>query len=149
MSDAQYKACGISMLTQKLALIMMLMMASTVSAGELKWRDSDEESESEVAYVDSVTKWGAWELDIEPAAGGLTPPSTGALNARDSRVTLRTNSISALAPPSQPPAVVQTPIMPPVVPSAPPAPPVTPPRPVAPTTFAPPGATPPTNVTFN
>ncbi|MBT8134385.1 MAG: hypothetical protein KJO03_07735, partial [Gammaproteobacteria bacterium] len=80
MSDAQYKACGISMLTQKLALIMMLMMASTVSAGELKWRDSDEESESEVAYVDSVTKWGAWELDIEPAAGGLTPPSTGALN---------------------------------------------------------------------
>jgi hypothetical protein len=126
MNDAQNKTCKHNIFTQKLALIIMLMTASTMSTAELKWKDSDQGSESEVAYVDSVTKWGAWELDIEPAAGGLTPPSTGALNARDSRVVLRTNSISALAPPtvSKPPAIIQSPIMPPVIPAAPPAPPV-------------------------
>ena len=116
MSDAQYKACGNSMFTQKLALIIMLMTASTLSAAELKWKDSDEDTESEVAYVDSVTQWGPWELDIEPAAGGLTPPSTGALNARDSRVSLRTNSIAALAPPPGQPVVPNAPApVPPIV----------------------------------
>ncbi len=124
MSDTQNKPCKHNMLTQKLALIFTLITASTMSAAELKWQDSDENSESEVAYVDSVTKWGAWELDIEPAAGGLTPPSTGALNARNSKVTLRTNSIAALAPPTKPPAIIQSPIIPPVIPAAPPAPPV-------------------------
>jgi hypothetical protein len=54
------------------------------------------------AYVDSVTQWGAWELDIEPAAGGITQADTGALKARNSKVSLRTNSISALAPPAPP-----------------------------------------------
>ena len=131
MSDTQNNPCKHNQLTQKLAIIFMLMTASTMSAAELKWQDSDEDSESEVAYVDSVTKWGAWELDIEPAAGGLTPPSTGALNARDSRVALRTNSISALAPPTKPPAIIQSPIMPPVIPAAPPTPPA-PPVPVTP-----------------
>ena len=124
MNDAQKKTCIHQMLTQKLALIFMLMTASTMSAAELKWIDSDQDSEAEVAYVDSVKKWGAWELDIEPAAGGLAAPSTGALNPRDSRVALRTNSISALAPPSsaKPTVITQSPIMPPVIPAAPPAP---------------------------
>jgi len=124
MNNAQKKTCIHQMFTQKLALIFMLMTASTMSAAELKWIDSDQDSEAEVAYVDSVKKWGAWELDIEPAAGGLTAPSTGALNPRDSRVALRTNSISALAPPAQPAAITQSPIMPPVIPAAPPTPPV-------------------------
>lgn len=149
MSDVQNKTCKHNMFTQKLALIFMLMTASTMSAAELKWIDSDQDSESEVAYVDSVKKWGAWELDIEPAAGGLTAPSTGALNPRDSRVALRTNSISALAPPSsaKPTVITQSPIMPPVVPTAPPAPPA-PALPPAPGNFAPPGATPPVVVTL-
>ena len=149
MSNAQNKACKHNMFTQRLALILMLMTASTMSAAELKWKDSDSDSDSEVAYVDSVTKWGAWELDIEPAAGGLTPPSTGALNARDSRVALRTNSISALAPPTsaKPPTIISSPIMPPVIPAAPPAPPA-PVLPPAPGNFAPPGATPPVTVTL-
>ena len=150
MNDVQNITCKHNMFTQKLALIFMLMTASTMSAAELKWIDSDQDSESEVAYVDSVKKWGAWELDIEPAAGGLTAPSTGALNPRDSRVALRTNSISALAPPTsaKPTVITQSPIMPPVIPAAPPAPPVIPTRPAAPTTFAPPAATPPTVVTL-
>ena len=129
MNHAQNKTCKHNMFTQKFALIFLLMTASTMSAAELKWIDSAQDSKSEVAYVDSVKKWGAWELDIEPAAGGLTAPSTGALNARDSKVALRTNSISALAPPAQPATITQSPIMPPVIPAAPPAPPapVTPP----------------------
>ncbi len=149
MNDVQNKTCKLNMFTQKLALIFMLMTASTMSAAELKWIDSDQDSEAEVAYVDSVKKWGAWELDIEPAAGGLTAPSTGALNPRDSRVALRTNSISALAPPSsaKPTVITQSPIMPPVVPTAPPAPPA-PALPPAPGNFAPPGATPPVVVTL-
>jgi hypothetical protein len=126
MNNAQNKACKHNMFTQKLALLLILMTASTMAAAELKWKDYDNDSDPEVAYVDSVTKWGAWELDIEPAAGGLTPPSTGALNARDSTVALRTNSISALAPPTsaKPPTITSSPLMPPIIPAAPPAPPV-------------------------
>ena len=126
MNNAQKKTCIHQMFTQKLALIFMLMTASTMSAAELKWIDSDQDSEAEVAYVDSVKKWGAWELDIEPAAGGLAAPSTGALNARNSKVTVRTNSFSALAPPSTPhtPSIPSTPINP-VVPVPVPPPTIT------------------------
>jgi len=84
---------------------------------------------STTAYVDSIHQWGAWGLDIEPAAGGLQPSATQPLNARTSKVTLRTNSISALAPP--PPAILITntpiPTPPPVIPDTSPPPPVTPP----------------------
>ncbi len=127
MNDAQNKTCKHNIFTQKLALIIMLMTASTMSAAELKWKDSDQDSESEVAYVDSVTKWGAWELDIEPAAGGLTPPSTGALNARNSRVAVTykqhfsTGTTDRIKTTCYHPVA---PIMPPVIPAAPPAPPV-------------------------
>jgi len=143
MSDTQNKTCKHNMLTQKLALIFTLITASTMSAAELKWQDSDEDSESEVAYVDSVTKWGPWELDIEPAAGGLTPPSTGALNARNSKVTLRTNSIAALAPPTPTPTpiiITSTPIpAPPVTTPPSPAPRITPISPRVPVPIGGPG----------
>lgn len=127
------------------AILTMALAAPSFAA----WKTED----PAVAYVDSVHQWGAWELDIEPAAGGLTPPSTGALNARDAKVRVRTNSISALAPSAPPPPVaynIPTPVVPTVVPAAPvtPPPPVTPPRPAAPISFAPAPATPPTIVTL-
>lgn len=98
---------------------------------------------TETTYVDSVKEWGAWNLDIQPAAGGLqAPSSTQPLTARGTKLRLRTNSFTALAPAGtqgssgvNPP----TPPPPPAVTPPPPPPPVVPPPP---TTFAPPGATP-------
>jgi len=138
--------------------VLAALCLAYASASVAEWREDDPDT---VVYVDSIHQWGPWELDIEPAAGGIQPPSSKALNARDSKVSLRTNSIAALAPtatspvPAPAPVVVTTPttpIAPPVVPVTPPAPPVkppvTPPRPVAPVNFAPPGATPPMVVTL-
>ena len=102
--------------TAKLFLATALMAVTSVSVAE----------DNNVAYVDSVLKWGAWELDIEPAAGGISPPTPRALNARNAKVTLRTNSIAALAPSAPTPG------------GGTPTPPVS----TAPTTFAPPAATP-------
>ena len=103
----------------KLLMLTALMVTSSTSYAE----------DADLAYVDSIHEWGAWNLDIEPAAGGLSQPTTPALNARGSKVALRTNSIAALAPPKVP--VVFTaptaPLVPPVVPVTPPTPPVTPP----------------------
>ena len=67
-------------------------------------------------YVDSITKWGAWELDIEPAAGGLKQPVTRALYTRDSKLTVRTNSFAALAPPRQNSVQITPPPAPPTRP---------------------------------
>ena len=92
-------------------------------------------------YIDSVTGWGAWELDIEPAAGGLTPTTTQAINARASKVSLRTNSISALA--GIPPVPTQIP------PVQTPATPVGPTGPIGPSNFAPAAATPATTIIVN
>lgn len=136
-----------SAITFKFAFAGLILALATPSYAA--WKNEDPVN----AYVDSVHQWGAWELDIEPAAGGLTPPSTGALNARDAKVRVRTNSISALAPSAPPSPVVfntPTPVVPTVVPAAPvtPPPPVTPPRPAPPTNFAPPPAKPPTVVTL-
>ena len=69
-------------------------------------------------YVDSITTWGAWELDIEPAAGGLRQSETLALKARDSKITVRTNSFSALAP-NAPPMVPPVPTLRPISPNVP------------------------------
>lgn len=104
-----------------LAATALLMVATTASVAE----------DVNMAYVDSIHKWGAWELDIEPAAGGLSQTQTQALNARNSKVTLRTNSVAVLAPPASPksPVVFSPPsalIVPNVVPVTPPTPPVTP-----------------------
>ena len=135
-------------LNKKFSPITALLL-TTVLAGATSVSNADEAS---VVYVDSVLKWGAWELDIEPAAGGISPAKTRALNTRNSKVVLRTNSIAALAPPASPkppviPTTPSTPIAPPVVPVTPP-PPVIPAIPAGPTDFAPPGATPPTTVTL-
>ncbi len=159
MNHLLHKLNKNSSLIAKLILIVALTAATSMAAAE----------ESSIAYVDSVLKWGAWELDIEPAAGGLSPPTTKVLNTRSSKVALRTNSISALAPPAPGggtpvnPIVPGTPILPPVIPAPPfvpaaptiPAPPgatpptvVTLPPPAAPTSPAPSGATPPTVVTL-
>lgn len=132
--------------TIKLGLAALCLTFASASIAE--WHEDDTTT---TAYVDSIHQWGPWELDIEPAAGGIQPPSTKALNARDSKVSLRINSIAALAPQApQTPVAFNSPvpIVPPVVPVTPPAPPVTPPRPTAPTNFAPPAATPTTVVTL-
>ena len=89
------------------------------------------ESSETTAYVDSVHQWGAWELDIEPAAGGITQPGTQPMNGRSARVAFRTNSFSAIAP--TPVADAPQPVNPIVTPTPP-------------TKFAPPGATPATTV---
>ena len=77
-----------------------------------------------LAYVDSVKTWGAWNLDIQPAAGGIPTPSAQPLKARGTQLRLRTNSFTALAPirsgpgssPVAPPAGITAP-PPPVIPS--------------------------------
>lgn len=110
---------------------LLTAMLLTFSAATI----ADETSNETTAYVDSIHQWGAWELDIEPAAGGITPPATQPLNSRSARITLRTNSIAALSPPPSPASPAApvtfdtptTPIVPPVVPVTPPPPPVTPP----------------------
>lgn len=100
-----------------LATVIMSFAGTSIAA----WRgDADKDD-----YVDSVTKWGAWELDIEPAAGGLQQSSSQIINARDSKVTLRTNSIAALAP--QRPATPAIPAVPsPGGPATPAIPAITP-----------------------
>lgn len=127
MKNPQHESNIHYMFTAKLAVIIMLMTTSTISVAELKWKTAEEvaaeeAAEAEVAYVDSVKSWGAWELDIEPAAGGLTPPSTGALNARNSKVAIRTNSFSALAPTPIQPVITNAPTPTPTPPVAPPTP---------------------------
>jgi hypothetical protein len=111
-------------LAVKLAMITALVSVSAASiAGPTipgpKWQPDEEE---EVVYVDSVTKWGAWELDIEPAAGGIELASPRAMGPRDSKVALRTNSIAELGPPTN-----STTSPTPVPPTPTPTPPVTPP----------------------
>lgn len=126
----------------RLFLATLLITATSVSMAD----------DTNVAYVDSVLKWGAWELDIEPAAGGISVPTTKALNARGSKVALRTNSIAALAPPLAPGGgtLVNTGVPGTPAPQRPAIPINTPIStvPTAPTTYAPPAATPPTVVTL-
>jgi hypothetical protein len=72
-----------------------------------------------LVYVDSVKTWGAWNLDIQPAAGGIATPSVQPIKARGTQLRLRTNSFTALAPihsgagnsPVAPPAVFTPPPM--------------------------------------
>ena len=122
-------------LAATLLLTVALLAATSASAAE----------DDSAVYVDSVLKWGAWELDIEPAAGGISAPGTKPLNARGTKVALRTNSIAALAPSAPAPGggAPSNPIVPGTpVPQRPPTQPVNPPipTPAAPANFAPPGA---------
>ena len=110
-----------SIKTAQLVLTALTLSFATTSIAA--WKNSADEAPE---YVDSIHKWGAWEHDIEPAAGGLQQSSSQVLNARDSKVSLRTNSVSALAP-QRPavPAVPATPTTPavPAISAAPIAPP--------------------------
>ncbi len=141
---------SINELNKKTSLAVKLLLTSLLITATSAVIAGEKNQGTGVAYVDSVLKWGAWELDIEPAAGGISAPQPRALNARSSKVALRTNSIAALAPPTPDrgtpanPIIPGTPIPTPVIP----APPVKPFIPTAPTNLAPPGATPPTVVTF-
>ncbi len=97
MKLTQYKSTsttplniGFASIAAKLSFILATAAyAATVLAGAPT-------SDTNTAYVDSINQWGAWELDIEPAAGGLQQLSTQALNARDANISLRANSINAL-----------------------------------------------------
>ena len=89
--------------TSLLFAVFALTVTANCSADELAdiYADiSNGKATTATAYVDSIHQWGAWDLDIEPAAGGLQQASTQALNARDSRASVRTNSFSALVRPA-------------------------------------------------
>lgn len=122
-------------ITKYIAAFICICLSSTSFAA---WKTDEEvaaeEAEKATAYVDSVHHWGAWELDIEPAAGGITPATTQPLSDRGARVSFRTNSFSAVAPASPAPTPVTNT---PVIPTS---------GPTSPTRFAPPGATPATTV---
>jgi len=111
----QYLSSLLSINNVKFGLAALTLTFTTATMAE--WNDNPS---TETAYVDSIHQWGAWELDIEPAAGGITPAATQALNTRNPKVSLRINSIAALAPVAGATAPV-----PPV--AIPPAPPITPP----------------------
>ena len=107
-----------------------LCLSSTSYAA---WKTDEEvaaeKAEKATAYTDSVHQWGAWELDIEPAAGGVTPAATQALSDRGARVAFRTNSFSAIAPTAPAattPPITDTPVPTPPIYTPPPVPTVTP-----------------------
>jgi hypothetical protein len=132
--------------TKYIAAIICICLSSTSYAA---WKTDEEvaaeEAAKATAYADSVHHWGAWELDIEPAAGGVTPAATQPPSDRGARVAFRTNSFSAIAPTAPPPSITDTPVPTPPIYTPPP---VAPPIPAAPTISAPPGATPPTMPSF-
>ena len=127
-------------LTSKLWLITASLVLTTTSVAATNNNTAQDYNTSSTAYVDSVFQWGAWELDIEPAAGGLQPQTMQALNARDSKVRLRTNSMSALAPPQRPKTRTRAPAPLPVIPPLPaPVPTITPISPRVPVPIGGPG----------
>jgi hypothetical protein len=116
-------------LTSSTANITLLTRLCLITASFVLTATSAAATNENTAYVDSVHHWGPWELDIEPAAGGLKAQTTQVLKARDSKVRLRTNSISALAPPQRPETITRPPAPLPATPAAPvmpPAPTLTP-----------------------
>lgn len=109
------------------AKLFFIAVTSAYATSTMADAPVSNEETNNTAYVDSIHQWGPWELDIEPAAGGLQQASTQALNARTTKISLRSNSVAALAPqrPATPaiPAVPATPPTPAI-----PATPATPPR---------------------
>ena len=144
MQKHNYKSNNICTINVSKILFIALSLLITPAAIASTAGDATKNN----SYVDSVTQWGAWNLDIEPAAGGLTPAATQALNARGNNLSLRANSISALAqvaptpkPATPSPAIPVTPFVP--------VTPVIPVTPVGPTNFAPPAATRATTIIVN
>jgi len=81
-----------------LKALSRLSIKSAVLTASLALSASAFAAKGETAYTDSVHNWGAWALDIEPAAGGLQEAGTQPLNVRSSKLSLRTDSIAALSP---------------------------------------------------
>ena len=129
-------------LSSKLWLVTASLVLTTTSVAAINNDTAQDYNTSSTAYVDSIFQWGAWELDIEPAAGGLQAQTTQAMNARDPKVRLRTNSMSALAPPQRPgtvtPPAAPIPIAPPL-PVPVPVPTITPINPGVPVPIGGPG----------
>lgn len=117
-----------------LVYTLAMLANNTALASEPTEQAPGEPADQPVAYVDSIHKWGAWGLDIEPAAGGVTPPGTQPLSARQSKLQLRTNSFAGLGPQPIIISAAPTPGPSPGPTPAPPAPaPVTPaPTPISP-----------------
>lgn len=130
MKLTQHKSISTTPLNQGFASVAakltFILAATAYAATAIAGAPTPDKS---TTYVDSIHQWGAWELDIEPAAGGLQQPSTQALNARATNVSLRANSISALRANSTAELSSVTRATPaiPVTPTIP-ATPVTPPR---------------------
>ena len=101
-----------------LCLISASFFLTAASVAATNENSAHDYNKSTDVYVDSVHQWGPWGLDIEPAAGGLQEQTTQALKTRDSKVRLRTNSISALAP-QRPETITRAPAPFPVAPPAP------------------------------
>lgn len=147
MKLTQYKSTSTSLLNMGFASIaakLTFILATTAYAATAL--AGAPTSDTSTAYVDSIHQWGAWELDIEPAAGGLQQPSTQALNARETNVSLRANSINALRAngvATLSDTTRATPAIPaiPAVPATP-AVPAIPARPAPSGAIAPPGSTP-------
>ena len=76
----------------KLVFIMATSAYATATLAEAPASNNKADT-----YIDSIHQWGAWELDIEPAAGGLQQASSQALNARENRLALRTNAFTAVS----------------------------------------------------
>ena len=123
----RFASACIRLLGAGLLLTLALNSQAADTAAEAT-QTKDTRPDADIAYVDSIHKWGAWELDIEPAAGGVAQPAGQPLLARGGRIRLRTNSIAALAP-TPPPAVKPPPGIPPQKPpvvTPPPIPTITP-----------------------
>ncbi len=75
--------------------------------------------EETAAYVDSVYGWGAWELGLEPAAGGTTPSPSRALSSRGANIVFRPNDNSAFAPNSRRNSAPTPPTFGPIAPGQP------------------------------
>ena len=127
-------------MSSKLWLVTASLVLTTTSVAAMNNNTAQDYNASSTAYVDSVFQWGAWELDIEPAAGGLQPQTTQVLNARDPKVRLRTNSMSALAPPQRPKSITPPSSPIPIAPPLPiPVPTITPISPRVPVPIGGPG----------
>lgn len=109
-----------------IATKLVFFTAATLSTTAVIAGSPTPEEATKTKYVDSIHQWGAWELDIEPAAGGIQQQSTQPLSTRGSQVVLRTNSVAAVAP-RRPATFTNTVTTPTVVPPVPVIPPVTPP----------------------
>lgn len=88
-------------LSQLLSICLLGISTSAFSASD--------SNEATTSYVDSVYEWGAWELGLEPAAGGPAPSSNQALAVRGPGVNFRPNENSAFAPVTRPVPLPNTP----------------------------------------